>query len=451
METEEILFKTSLIFWKLYETDLNYWNKELKAVLADSKYSELLYDGYYFENFEGERLPLKWIATTGKYFLPSCIKLSEDKFNCKNNPEINGKIQIDAHIFPEGVVVIQAKLDFDAYMKIGQLIVASIPDNILLSDQKDMGSVLDHYAKEIIDFLQSKLKRKKTIGGQRASPWHHNWIWWKTQPEIPIDEFDVDGKYFIYALGMCTRSDKWRSLNPKNYIEHIEPVYNLSPYFGNCVYISHPGNVIIPSRDFTDPNSVKNTLIDVIFAAELGNVQRYLILNHLQDFNFKSLEIQDILYKFEEGETHPLKELITRLEDIEEEVNGHVLEINYDLQLTRTPRLIFTSVFKTKLFRQMIDSLHGFQFLESLESIIAEVKDSLARERDVIGVKVSESENVFLRNIQIVFIIDLTATIISFFFFFGNSMNILWDWGLIFLAISVVLSISLLYLLKRIK
>ena len=448
MDIEEITFKTTLIFWKLYETYLNYTNKELQSILKNSKYVDKLYDGYYFENFEGERIPLKWIATTGKFFMPFCMKCHADKFNHKDHPEIAGKIQIDAHIFPEGVIVMQAKLDFDEYMTIEQLIKASIPTDVFLSDGKDMKSKLDQFAEEIIEFLRSKLKRKKSNLGEKASPWHHNWIWWKTKPEIPISEFDVRGKYFKWALGMCTRSDKWRHLDPENYANVIENVYNLSPYTGNCIYITHPGNCIIPSKEFTDPNSVKNTLIDVIFAAELGNVQRYLILNHLQDLNFKSLEIQDILYKFEKEESLSLKELIRRLETIEEEINGIVLEINYDLQITRTPRLIFTSVFKTKLFRQMIDSLHGFDFLDSLEHIIEEIEESLDRERDVISVKVNESENIFLRNLQIVFIVELVASMITLFYAFEGFA---WDWGALFVTISIVLSVIILYILKKIK
>ncbi|NVM55174.1 MAG: hypothetical protein HWN66_15820 [Candidatus Helarchaeota archaeon] len=450
MAVEEISFLTSLVFWKLYETNLNYTSKNLQEVMKDGKYASRLYDGYYFENFEGERMPLKWIARTGKFFLPICMKCHSDQFKHKDLPEISGKVQIDAHLFPEGVIVMQGKLDFQNYMTIEQHIKASIPTDVILTQgSKSLFDTLNQFADEITQFLKSKMKRQKgELGETKASPWHHNWIWWKSKPEIPIHEFDIGGKYEKWSLGMCTRSDKWPWLNPEKYATNIEAFYNLSPYAGNCVYITHPGNCIIPSKQFTDPNSVKNTLIDVLFAAELGNVQRYLILNHLQDFNFKSLEIQELLYKFEEEESISLKELIKRLEDIEEEINGLVLEINYDLQVTRTPRLIFTSVFKTKLFRQMIDSLHGFDFLNSLESIISEIKDSLSRERDVVGIKVNEAENVFLRNLQIVFIVELIASMIGLFYILGDFT---WDLGMIFIIISIIGSLGILYLLKRVK
>ena len=451
MTSEEISFKTTLVFWNLYETFLKYDNKEASEVLKNSEFEGNIYDEYYFENFEGERMPLKWIATTGHYFMPICIELHKDEFACKDHPEIKGKIQIDAHIFPEGVIVIQARLDFEDYMRIGQLIIASIPTNIILTDGTNMKAKLDGFSSKLIDILRAKIKRQKKILGEKASPWHHNWIFWKTKPDVPISDFDVNGRYFKYALGMCTRSDKWQFLNPENYASVIEDVDNLSPYEGNCVYITHPGNCIIPSKEFTDPGSIKNTLIDVIFATEVGNVQRYLILNHLQDFNFKSLEIQEVLYKYEEYEHGELKEisldeLIARLEKIEREVNELVLEINSDLQIARTPRLIFTSVFKTKLLRQMIHALHGFDFYENLFKIIDEVKDSLSRERDAIGIKVNEAENVFLRNLQIVFIIGLVAQMITLFYAVENFAL---DLGLVFVLLSIGLSVLILLALKR--
>ena len=448
---EEISFKTSLVFWKLYETFLVYNNKEASEVLANSEFEGNIHDGYHFENFEGERMPLKWIATTGHLFLPICIELHKDEFACVEDPGIKGKIQIDAHIYPEGVIVLQARLDFENYMRIGQLILASIPTSIVLTDGMNMKDKLDGFASKLIDILRAGIKRQKRILEEKASPWHHNWILWKTKPETPISDFDVNGRYFKYALGICTRSDKWQFLDPENYANVIENVDNLSPYEGNCVYITHPGNCIIPSKEFTDPKSIKNTLIDVVFATEVGNVQRYLILNHLQDFNSKSLEIQEILYRYEEYEHGELKEisleeLIDRLEKIEREVNELVLEINSDLQITRTPRLIFTSVFKTRLLRQMIRALHGFDFYESLFKIVGEVKDSLSRERDALGIKVSEAENVFLRNLQIVFIIGLVAQMITLFYAVERFSL---DLGLMFVSLSVVLSALILIALRR--
>ncbi|MFX1296758.1 MAG: hypothetical protein ACFFD2_18120, partial [Promethearchaeota archaeon] len=204
MAIEEITFLTTLIFWKLYETNLNYTNKELDEVMKESKYAGQLYDGYYFENFEGNRIPLKWIATTGKFFLPTCMKCHTDEFRHKNHPEISGKVQIDAHIFPEGVIVMQGKLDFQEYMTIEQHIKASIPTDIILNQiSMSFFDTLNKFADEIIKFLKSKIKRQKSESGEtKASPWHHNWIWWKNKPEIPISEFDIGGKYEKWSLGM---------------------------------------------------------------------------------------------------------------------------------------------------------------------------------------------------------------------------------------------------------
>lgn len=448
MEEADIRFKTSLIFWKLYETNLYYSNKDIIEILKNSKYANKLYDGYYFENFEGKRMPLKWIAATGHLFVPSCIKIHTDTFKCKDNPDIYGKIQIDIHVYPQGVLVVQAKLDFDEYMKIAQLVIASQPQNVILTDNSDMKSKLDHLAEGLTAFLKTKIKRQSKLTGEKASPWHHNWIWWKTQPDIPISEFDIGGKYFKWALGMCTRSDKWRSIKPENYFK-IEDVFNISPYEGNCVYVTHPGNCIIPSDDFTDPNAVKNTLIDVIFAAELGNVQRYLILNHLQAINFRSFEIHEIIQKFEE-EDLDLSEAIERLQQLETEINELVFEVSEDLQVSRTPRLIFTSVYKTKIFRQMVQVLHGWDFYENLFDLIDKIKDSLTRQRDIIRMKADETENTFLRNLQIVFIIGLVAQMITLFYAVDiNPLSIVA--GIVSIVISVMLSLIVLITLRRMR
>ena len=447
---KEITFKTTLVFWKLYETNLKYTNEEMIQVLKNSKYQDQLYDGYFIKNLKGERIPLKWIATTGKFFVPNCFKLQKTDFNCINNsPNVKGEIRIDAHVYPEGVLLLQAKLDFNDYNTIGQLIIASIPNNIILTDSNNMGDKLDAYAEEIIDFLKTKIHRKKKSNAEKPKPWHHNWIWWDSKPKTPISDFDINGKHIKYALGMCTRSDKWKSLNPENYSTVIEDIFNLSPYEGNCVYISHPGNTIIPSSDFIDPNAIKNTIVDVLFAAEIGNVQRYLILNHLQEINFRSLEISELLYKYQEDNLN-IKELIENLEDTEQEINEFVLEINKNLQITRTTRLIFTSVYKTKIMKQMVHVLHGDLFFDSLFKIIEEMKDCITRQRDITSMRVNAEENTFLRNLQIVFIIGLISEMISMFYM-DMTIGLNWLTGLIFTIISVISSFLVLYFLKKIK
>jgi hypothetical protein len=448
-EIKDISFKTTLIFWKLYDSYLVYTSDEVKKIFQqDSEYSKKLIDGYYFENLEGQQIPLKWIATTGHLFCPTCLNISEEDFKCKDNPEINGKIRIEAHLFPEGVFAMQARLDFNDYMKIEQLIIASNPSVVILSDNMSMKDKLDHLEGEVINFLKTKNLSQKKSFGEKASPWHHNWIWWESNPEIPIEEFDIGGKYFKYALGMCTRSDKWRHINPENY-QKIEKVVNLSPYYSNCVYITHPGNCIIPSKEFLDPNAVKNTIIDVLFATELGNVQRFLILDHLQSFNFKRLEMEKTINTIDkEEEKLDLDELIKKFEIIEDDVNAIVLDIYKDLQVVRTPRLIFTSVYKTKILKRMIEALHGFDFYDNLMSLIQEIRDSLTRARDGIRIKADEKETKLMNSLNILFVIGLAAQMVTMFY------DVEWGdpgMGLIQVVISVFISIILLLILRKLK
>lgn len=452
LENENIKFKTTLVFWKLYDSFLNFSQEELKKLLDESdNYSARVMESYEFKNNEGNKMPLKWIATTGHLFLPICLKIFEQSFTGKDNPIIRGKIEIEAHVYPEGVVVMQARLDFSDFMSIDDLVFSSHPTNIILPNGLNMKDALDRFEEEFVNFLQTKINREKITFGEKASPWHHNWIWWETSPEIDKKEFDIEGKYFKYALGMCTRSDKWKHINYKNYSQ-IEEVINLSPYDGTCVYITHPGNVIIPGKEFTDPNAVKNTIIDVLFAVELGNVQRFLILQHLQSFNFQRLKIEETLSvydKTEKGKAElKLTAIVDKLENIDEEINTVVLEIYRDLQVSRTPRLIFTSVYKTRLFKQMVKVLHGWEFNDNLLLLLDEIRGSLSRERDSIRVKMDEQENNFLKNLQLVFVIGLVAQLITLFYAVEEFDAI---YGTIFVGVSLVISVIILWVLKKMQ
>ncbi|MHA1584606.1 MAG: hypothetical protein ACTSVU_10225 [Promethearchaeota archaeon] len=452
IKQDKLKFRTTLVFWKLYDSFLNFSQKELKNLLKNSEhYGDKVSENYTFKNNEGNLMPLKWIATTGHLFLPICLKISKQRFIGKNNPAVQGKLEFEAHIFPEGVVVMQARLDFSDFMSIDDLVYSSHPTNVMLPNGMDMKDTLDKFESELVNFLQTKINREKKTFGEKASPWHHNWIWWETSPEIDKEEFDIGGKYFKYALGMCTRSDKWKHISFKNYKE-IEDVINLSPYDGTCVYITHPGNVIIPGKEFTDPNAVKNTIIDVLFAVELGNVQRFLILEHLQDFNFQRLKIEETLMvydKEEKGQVNlELKDIVNRLENIDEEINSVVLEIYKDLQVSRTPRLIFTSVFKTRLFKQMIKVLHGWEFNDNLLLLVKEIRESLSRERDTVRVKINEKENNFLRNLQLVFVIGLVAQLITLFYAV-DAFDLVS--GGIFVGISLIISMLILWVLKKMR
>jgi hypothetical protein len=443
-ETDELKFKTSLIFWKLYETGLTLKPKKVKDALKnDARYSKTMYDGYYFANNNGEQMPLKWIASTGNLFLPVCLNLLKSTFHVKNHPQIQGNILIDAHIYPEGVIVMQSRMDFANFHSINELIYASVPSDVLLPTENDMKAELDQLEESLLHFLIEKLSLKQRELREKASPWHHNWIWWENSQQIPNQAFDIGGSHFTYALGMCTRSDKWRSLDYTKY-NQIETVRNLSPYNGSCVYITHPGNCILPGFEMTDPQSVKNTLIDVIFGAEVGNVQRFMILEHLQNLNFERLEIEEIMEVYDEGED--LSDIVEKLDDIESKINKIILEIYGDLQVSRTPRLLFTSVFKTRIFKQMVESLHGWEFNAGLMKLIDEIRDSLSRERESVKMRLDEEENSFLKNLQIVFVIGLVAQMITLFYAVDSfDFNL----GTLFMGISVVASVVILWILKK--
>ena len=452
LENENLKFKTSLVFWKLYDSFLNFSQIELKKVLKESdNYSGRVMESYSFKNDNGDQMPLKWIATTGDLFLPVCLHMLQENFIGKDKTYIKGKIEIEAHIYPDGVVVMQARLDFSEFMSIEDLVFSSNPTNVILPNGMNMKDTLDNFETDFVNFLQTKITKSKKNFGEKASPWHHNWIWWETSPEIDKKEFDIGGKYFQYALGMCTRSDKWKHINYKNYSQ-IEEVINLSPYNGTCVYITHPGNVIIPGKEFTDPNAVKNTIIDVLFAVELGNVQRFLILQHLQSFNFERLKIEQTLSVYDKSEKGKaeleLKDIVEKLENIDEEINTVVLEVYKDLQISRTPRLIFTSVYKTRLFKQMVKVLHGWEFYDNLLLLLKEIRGSLSRERDSIRVKLDEQENNFLKNLQLVFVIGLVAQLITLFYAVEAFDPI---YGSIFVVVSLVISVIILWFLKKLK
>ena len=452
LENENIKFKTTLVFWKLYDSFLNFSQEELKKLLKKSdKYCGKVMENYEFKNDEGKQMPLKWIATTGHLFLPICLQIYEENFTGKEKTNISGKIEIEAHIYPEGVVVMQARLDFSDFMSIEDLVFSSNPTNVILQNGLNMKDALDEFETEFVNFLQTKITKSKKNFGEKASPWHHNWIWWETSPDIDKKEFDIGGKYFQYALGMCTRSDKWKHINYKNY-NQIEEVINLSPYNGTCVYITHPGNVIIPGKEFTDPNAVKNTIIDVLFAVELGNVQRFLILQHLQSFNFQRLKIEETLSVYDKDEKGKgeleLNDIVDKLENLDEEINGVVLEIYKDLQVSRTPRLIFTSVYKTRLFKQMVKVLHGWEFYDNLLLLLKEIRGSLSRERDSIRVKMDEQENNFLKNLQLVFVIGLVAQLITLFYAV-EAFDLIY--GGTFVVISLFISVIILWFLKKMK
>lgn len=120
----------------------------------------------------------------------------------------------------------------------------------------------------------------------------------------------------------------------------------------------------------------------------------------------------------------------------------------FNLQVVRTPRLIFTSVYKTKILKRMIEALHGFDFYDNLMSLIQEIRDSLTRARDGIRIKADEKETKLMNSLNILFVIGLAAQMVTMFYEveWGN-----FGVGLIQIVISVFISIILLLILRKLK
>jgi hypothetical protein len=205
--------------------------------------------------------------------------------------------------------------------------------------------------------------------------------------------------------------------------------------------ITHAGNVVIPGPGLSDPNAMKNLLIDTAFGPEVGNVQRYLILMHMENI----LAIADQFDKtIAETDTSGVKQSLSQkidiLENLEETLNRNILEYNKDIIISKITRLLFTSTFKTSMFNEMIDKLDGFHFAEQTEAVITRIRKTLDRERNSLNTKASEVENKFLAVLNYLAIFELGLVIIALFFedLFVGSFQI-------FVAISIVAMSLMLY------
>ena len=56
---------------------------------------------------------------------------------------------------------------------------------------------------------------------------------------------------------------------------------------------------------------------------------------------------------------------------------------------------MFTSLFKTGLLKEQIRVLNGFEYFDRMEGIIAKVRETLSREREMLEIIVSDEENFF--------------------------------------------------------
>ncbi|MHA1886212.1 MAG: hypothetical protein ACW96S_14250, partial [Promethearchaeota archaeon] len=248
-------------------------------------------------------------------------------------------------------------------------------------------------------------------------PWHHTWIIWDANPDFNRADYrfigDELGKNAFYSIGLTLRTDKYRVLDPIAYRNQINLI-NLSPYKDEFVMITHAGNVIIPGPGLLDPDAMKNLFIDTLFAPEVGNVQRFLILMHMENILVVADKFDTILSEARaEVEDLTLNEKIDRLEALETELNRIILELNKDVIISKITRLLFTSTFKTSMFNEQIDKLDGFTFSKATDDVIARIRKTLNRQRNTLDTKASAIENKFLAILNYLAVFEIAILIIS--------------------------------------
>ncbi|KKN08542.1 hypothetical protein LCGC14_1055730 [marine sediment metagenome] len=419
---EKYTFKVTLVFWKFYELGLYFDLPEVRKFLEE-KTTLKLYDGYRFKvkKEDGSQIdqPLKWISGQSHNYAPICFKISgSDRFSCSTVPSMVGKLRIEGHIHYGSVLVIHCELVFENYHKIEELIEISQPQNIIV---ESTGRAITEKFIEIRENLITILKRAKYPEKAKLEsslePWHHTWIIWDANPDFNKVDYrfigNEIGKNATYSIGLTLRTDKYLQLDPIAYRDQIN-LKNLSPYKDEFVMITHAGNVIIPGSGLLDPYTMKKILIDTIFAPEVGNVQRLLILMHMENILSVAERFDRVISETRAKEEElTLRDKIDRLEALESELNRIVLELNKDVIISKITRLLFTSTFKTSIFNEMIDKLDGFTFAKQTDDVIKRIRTSLNRERNTLNTKSSAIENKFLAILNYLALFELAALVIS--------------------------------------
>lgn len=446
-EEEEYSFKLRLVFWLLYETDTFFRKEKVREIIEKNGYK--LKDGYPYWDCKGDLYPLKWLARESEKLMPVCFHIEKKEFECEGRPYLKGEVSINGHVHFGGALNFHCVFDFDDYYKIDDFICVSQPANILLLPERvSLKDRLKEFADLITEMIQKELKKPVELHSTiKTSPWHHTWIVWDAKPDFSTKDYTMTGKNFAYALGLALRTDKWNDLDTKAMSEQLE-LKDLSPYRDDCVYLTNAGNVVVPGEALADPISMKNTLIDVLFATEIGNVQRFLTLTHLQNIMELSFEFDKVLQLMREKET-PVSEAISQLQTLENMLNRKVLEISQELIIQKVPRVIFTSLFKTGLLKEQIRVLNGFEYFDCMEGIIAKVRETLSREREMLEIIVNDEENFFLRNLQILFIVTLIIDISGLYFLEIETLDL--AAGSILLSMSIVTGWFLFILLRKYK
>ena len=329
-----------------------------------------------------------------------------------------GKLRLEGHIHYGSVLVIHCELIFENYHKIEEFIEVSQPQNIIV---ESTGKPITEKFIEIRENVITTLKRanypEKVKLESSLEPWHHTWIIWDAKPDFNKADYrfigNEIGKNAKYSIGLTLRTDKYLQLDPVAYRDQIN-LKNLSPYKDEFVMITHAGNVIIPGSGLLDPYTMKKILIDTIFAPEVGNVQRFLILMHMENILSVAERFDRVISETRAKEEElTLRDKIDRLEALESELNRIVLELNKDVIISKITRLLFTSTFKTSIFNEMIDKLDGFTFAKQTDDVIKRIRTSLNRERNTLNTKSSAIENKFLAILNYLALFELAALVIS--------------------------------------
>jgi hypothetical protein len=452
---EEYTFKVTLVFWKFYELGEYFELPELRKYLE--KQSNLkLYDSYHCNithpiTREKCHQPLKWVSSQSHNYEPVCFKIGKsDKFTCANNSNISGKIRLEGHIHYGSVLVIHCELIFDKYHTIEDFIEVSKPENIILgTTNRPITIRFIEIRDEIIELLGRGDFPDKPKLESVLEPWHHTWIIWDAKPDFNRADYrfvgDDIGKNAHYSIGLTLRTDKYRELDAIAYRDQINLI-NLSPYKDEFVMITHAGNVIIPGPGLLDPDSMKNLFIDTLFAPEVGNVQRFLILMHMENILVVADKFDKILSETRaQEEDLTLNDKIDLLEKLETELNRIILELNKDVIISKITRLLFTSTFKTSMLKEQIDKLDGFTFSKATDDVIARIRKTLNRQRNTLNTKSSSIENKFLAILNYLAIFEIAILVIALALddlFAGMPY-----WGVvqIIVAISIVVIAYLLY------
>lgn len=453
-------FKATLVFWKFYELGLYFTLPEVREFL-ERKSNLKIYNRYRCAvknrktGFKCHQ-PLKWISSQSHLYAPICFKIgNSDRFTCATFPNVVGKIRLEGHIHYGSVLVIHCELIFDNYHKIEEFIEISQPSNMILeSTGRPITEKFIEIRESTIEMLAKANYPKKAKLESVLEPWHHTWVIWDAKPTFNREDYNFTGqnlgKDAHYSIGLTLRTDKYRELDPIAYRDQIN-LKNLSPYKNEFVMITHAGNVIIPGPGLLDPDSMKNLLIDTIFAPEVGNVQRFLILMHMENILTVAERFDSIISDTRaEAENLTLKDKIERLEELETELNRIILELNKDVILSKITRLLFTSTFKTSMFNEMIDKLDGFTFSKQTDAVISRIRESLNRERNTLNTKSASIENKFLAILNYLALFELGVLVASLALedMFGG----VWSGTLqIIIAVLIVIFAFILYRLQEKK